>query len=469
MTVGSEDTIAAISTPPGTGGIAVVRVSGRDAAAIVEPLFQHKTRLSEAASHTALVGFFLDRPGGDALDRVVVTLFRGPNSYTGEDVVEISCHGGRYLAQLVLEAVLDRGARLAEPGEFTRRAFLNGRLDLAQAEAVADLIQAKTKESVKYAARQLRGGISRRIQSLQERLVALLAQLELELDFVEEDIELVPREKLAQDLAALRREISRLAGTYRAGRMIHEGVRVVLAGKPNVGKSSLFNALLGFERAIVDETPGTTRDAIEAQLDIDGRLFRLVDTAGLRRSEERVERKGIEITRTNLQQADLIVLLLDASEPLTDEDEVLVQEVRTISTGTEGAPEGVVVWNKMDLVEDRTPRGKNPLDWPELHISARTGAGLDALHGFLSRFLVTGAGFGGAPEEEIVTNVRHHQALRKAEAALEKAAEGISRGLSGEFIALDVREALDAVGEIVGKTTPEDVLRYIFAHFCVGK
>lgn len=464
-----EDTIAAISTPPGTGGIAVIRVSGPAAVPLVAPLFQHAERLQRARSHRALVGLLLDRPGGEVLDQVVATVFRAPNSYTGEDVVEISCHGGRYLAQLVLEAVLNRGARLAEPGEFTRRAFLNGRIDLAQAEAVADLIQARTKESVKYAARQLRGGISRHIRSFQKRLLALLARLELELDFAEEEVELVPREELRRELERLLQEITRLVRTYRTGRMIRDGVRVVITGKPNVGKSSLFNALLGFERAIVDETPGTTRDAIEAQLDIGGTLFRLIDTAGMRQTAERIERKGMAVARSHLEQADLVLLLLDASAPLTEEDTGLIERVKEIEAARNGeGPDGVVIWNKIDLLPGGAPRRENPLGWTELRLSAKTGAGLDSLHGFLSRYVQVEKAIEEG-QEEMVTSLRHQRALLKAGAALKRSLQGLERELSGEFIALDVREALDAVGEITGRTTPEDVLNYIFDHFCIGK
>ena len=466
-----KDTIAAISTPVGTGGIAVVRVSGPLAIETVDALFRHPEGIRKGESHRAYVGMFLDRPGGEVLDRVVVTLFRAPHSYTGEDVVEVSCHGGRYLAQLILESVLAQGVRLAEPGEFTRRAFLNGRLDLAQAEAVADLIQAKTRQSVKYAARQLQGGISRKIRDIRQRLVALLANVELELDFSEEEIEIVPRDELRRELEDIRARIDALVASYRTGRMIREGVRVVIAGKPNVGKSSLFNAILGFERAIVDETPGTTRDALEAQLDIGGTLFLLVDTAGLRRPAERIERKGIEITQEHLRQADLILLLQDASRGISEEDEKIVRQIREELGGerrSDGA-DGLVIWNKVDLVETRSVPSGNPLGWPEIRLSARTGEGLDELHGFLSRYVTSQAEEVAGAEGEVVTNLRHVQALRRAAEALQKAEEGILGGLSGEFVAVDLREALEAIGEIVGKTTPDDVLNYIFENFCIGK
>lgn len=463
-----KDTIAAISTPAGTGGIAVIRISGPEAVTIVEPLFEHRVPLTEVESHRAVVGYFSAEPGGEPLDQVVVTLFRAPHSYTGEDVVEISCHGGRYLAQVVLEAVLNRGARLAEPGEFTKRAFLNGRIDLAQAEAVVDLIQAQTRESLRYAARQLRGGFSRQIEALRERIVAVLANLELELDFVEEDITLAPAEEVEKALKALLTDIGKLLRSYSAGRLIHEGVRTVIVGKPNVGKSSLFNALLGYERAIVDEVPGTTRDALEAHLDIGGTLFRFVDTAGLRQSRERIEKKGMEITEKYVASADLILFVADVTSGFAEEDRKIWKRIAMRLEESREEPGIVFVWNKIDLngKEGELPgEVKNRVEGV-VSVSARRGDGLDRLHDLLAGYVKNRI---GTETGEIVTNVRHRRALDDTRAALERALSAVEKGMSGEFVAVDLREALDALGRIVGKTTPEDVLGYIFEHFCIGK
>jgi tRNA modification GTPase len=465
-----NDTIAAISTPVGEGGIAVVRASGPEAIELINGLFMQDSALHEAESHKAMVGYFREKPNGELIDQVVVTLFKGPNSYTGEDVVEIGCHGGRYLASLILESVLNQGARLAEPGEFTKRAFLNNRMDLSQAEAVADLIQAKTRQSVRYAMRQLQGGFSKKIEEIREELVNLLAHLELELDFSEEGISFVSRDKLSSIVDQISDRMKAIGQTYRTGRLVHDGIKVIIVGKPNVGKSSLFNALLGFERAIVDEIPGTTRDALDAHLDIGGTLFRLIDTAGVRETSGGIERKGIEITDSHLREADLILFLLDLGTGFTDDDETIQRRIeRTVRATEDGfVPSVLVLWNKNDLPKSIQSNGELP-NWRSFSISALTGSGLLDLHKELSNYLVSTTKRQENGPDGVITNLRHRMAVQKSLEYLGKAKESIKNEMSNEFIAIDIRDSLDALGEIMGKTTPEDVLNYIFDHFCIGK
>ncbi|MCH8124495.1 tRNA uridine-5-carboxymethylaminomethyl(34) synthesis GTPase MnmE [candidate division KSB1 bacterium] len=464
------DTIAAISTPSGEGGIAVVRVSGPQTLELIQKLFLHKGWFGGDESHIARVGYFLDKPGGERIDQVVVTLFREPNSYTGENLIEIGCHGGQYLAGLILETILHEGACLAEPGEFTKRAFVNGRMDLAQAESVADLIHAKTRQSVRYAMRQLQGGFSDQVKGIQNNILELLANLELELDFSEEDIVILPKQQVVNQVDKLIEKLNALLGTYQRGRMIHEGIRTIIVGKPNVGKSSLFNALLGFERAIVDPTPGTTRDALEAQLDIGGALFRLIDTAGIQNSDEKIEKKGIEITESHLRDADLILFILDLTTGFKEEDQVILNKIQKIVTEKtkEFTPGVIVLWNKSDIVTDDSHENVFP-EWKTIIISAVSNKGLLNLHEALANYLIPSNGKQEERQDELITNLRHRNALQGTVQNLERAKVNVENGIGNEFIAVDVRESLDSIGEIIGKKTPEDILHFIFDNFCIGK
>ncbi len=464
------DTIAAISTPSGEGGLAVVRVSGPQTLELIKPLFFYKKWFGADESHNARVGYFLDKPGGEKIDQVVVTLFRGPNSYTGENLIEIGCHGGQYLAGLILESILHEGARLADPGEFTKRAFVNGRMDLAQAESVADLIHAKTRQGVRYAMRQLQGGFSDQIKELQNNILELLANLELELDFSEEGIVIIPKQQVVNQVDKLIENITALLGTYQRGRMIHEGIRTIIVGKPNVGKSSLFNALLGFERAIVDSTPGTTRDALEAELDIGGALFRLIDTAGMRKSDEKIEKKGIEIAESHLRDADLILFILDLTTGFREEDQIILNKIQEIATEkTKEFTTGVIViWNKSDMVPDSSHDNVFP-ECKTITVSAVSNKGLLNLHDALTTYLIPSNGNQEERQDELITNLRHRNSLRGAVQNLEMAKASVENGISNEFIAVDVREALDSIGEIIGKKTPDDILHFIFDNFCIGK
>lgn len=465
----NTETIVAIATPHGTGGIAVVRLSGESAISKVEKLFGGKKPIGKSPTHTVHVGNFHEKPGGEIIDSVVVTIFRQPNSYTGEDVVEISCHGGKYLTRLIIESLMDLGISLAPPGEFTKRAFLNGKIDLSQAEAVADLINAKTKIGLRSAVEQLKGKPSAKINKIQNQLIELAANLELELDFFEEDITIMPKKEVLQELGEAREKIAGLIQSYAKGRLMRDGVVVAIAGKPNVGKSSLFNALLGYERAIVDKSPGTTRDAIEANLDIEGVLFRLLDTAGIRRAFSGVEKKGQDITSTTIKNADLIIFVLDIFTGYQGEDEKIAAMIQKTVQNPDGGfpPEVLIVWNKIDIKTKKKTEALN-FDWPVLELSAKNRDGLPGLHDYLAGF-VRSTPIKRNTQNPTVTNIRHYKLLQKAKTQIEKAEKGLEKKMSNEFISMDLRIAIDIIGEILGKTTNEEILKHIFANFCIGK
>ena len=457
------DTIAAIATPIGTGGIAVIRISGEEAFRIADQIFRGKTLPSSAKSHTLHFGLIVDPQTGEPLDEVVISLYRAPHSYTGEDVVEISCHGGIYLSRKILELVLRMGARLAQPGEFTKRAFLNGRIDLSQAEAVADLIRARTDRSLRSSLSQLRGELSAKIRELRDSLIDICSLLELELDFSEEDIEFVDKEEVITRIDRTLERMDKLISSYDKGRFLAEGVKLAIVGRPNVGKSSLLNALLGRERAIVAPTPGTTRDTLEEALDIDGLLFRVIDTAGLRRARTHVEREGIRRTEKRMEEADLVLWVVDGSEELTPEDEEILERVRSRNQ------RAIIAVNKIDLpqrIDLRDLREKTS-PYPLLRISAKEGTGLGELEKAVVESVLEG-GIPG-PDGAVVTNLRHREALIRAKDHLGQAKTSLERGMSQEFAALDLRGALDSLGEIIGVTTPEDILKEIFSRFCIGK
>jgi len=463
-----KDTIISIATPKGSGGIAVLRLSGNEAISQADKLFVGKKSLRDVKTHNAAVGVILDKPKGNTIDKVVMTIFRAPNSYTGEDVVEISCHGGTYLSSFILDRFLELNVRLAEPGEFTKRAFLNDKIDLAQAEAVADLIHSKTRSSLNAAINQLEGHYSKSIEKIRKQLIDLTANLELELDFAEEDITLKPREQILVELEKIINDIENLIISYKKGRLIHDGVKVAITGKPNVGKSSLFNALLGYERAIVDETPGTTRDTIDAQLDIQGSLIKIFDTAGLRNASEKIEKKGISITEERIKKSDIILFLMDCTTGFSKEDEEIIQKIDLINKNREKifSSDFLMVWNKIDLKKPQKKKdcfGKNIFE-----ISAKTGVGLESLHKYFAEYTYNEE-CSEHLNKQLITNVRHYNLLKKSKLFLVKAKESCLNDMSNEFIALDLRTALDAVGEIIGKITTDDILNHIFANFCIGK
>jgi tRNA modification GTPase len=448
----AEDTIAAIATPPGAGGIGIIRVSGPAAEAIADAIFSRRS-LTPWASHQLYHGRVV-RADGTAIDDGLAVLMRAPRSYTGEDVLEIHCHGSPAVLRLVLQRVMELGARPAAPGEFTKRAFLNGKLDLTQAEAVADLVRARTAEGTVQAADQLFGRLSERLDALRQQLLHAKACLELRIDFSEEDVD--PRQA-APDDALLRSllEIDALLATYRRGKLLREGVRVAITGRPNVGKSSLLNALLGTERAIVTALPGTTRDVIEDSADFDGLAVVLSDTAGLREAPGEIERVGIERAHRVARAADLTLIVLDTSVPLDEPSELLDME-RTI-----------LVLNKIDLPSawdeaDLSPQAKR---YPLVRVSAKELIGLEGLRRRVVETLGASQNDGLPP----LTTARQRDALVQARESVVRALEGLEKNLAPELVAVDVAAALDQIGSITGAVTNEDVLDAIFREFCIGK
>lgn len=459
-----DDTIAAIATPIGEGAIAVIRVSGPDAIATLDKLFRGKTTLSDASGFTAHYGRLVDLKGSP-VDEVIVTLFREPHSYTGENVVEVSCHGGLYNTQKVLETVLSAGVRRAEPGEFTKRAFLNGKMDLSQAEAVADLIAARSEASHHSSLNLLEGKFSDQINGLRTKLVDLSSMLELELDFAEEGIELLSQKEVAQRIQTVKAKIEEMVRTYQIGKVYREGASVAIIGKPNAGKSSLFNALLKENRAIVTPIPGTTRDSLEESISIGGVLFRLSDTAGIRDTSDAIELEGVSRTRKLVSHADVLLLVIDASSgPDRSEAISFLQSIQP------RAPV-VVVYNKIDLCElNGGALGEynfGDATCVEVQASALTGFGLDEVRDNILRFTV-GASAGGYQGIQAI-NSRHKSALEAARTYLTKAELSLQNGASAEFVALDVRSANDCLAEIVGEISTEETLNNIFSRFCIGK
>lgn len=452
----SGDTISAIATPPGEGGVGIVRVSGARAFEIARQLFRPLPEQIE--SHRVYVGWLVDAHTGERVDRALLLPFRAPRSYTGEDVVEFSCHGGVVLLRRVLRLTLQGGARLAQPGEFTLRAFLNGRLDLAQAEAVADLVRARTESAQRLALRQHEGELSRAIHALRDTLLGILAQVEAHLDF-SEDIGELDHARLHERIRSLIGRCQSLLATARYGRLLREGAAVVLAGRPNVGKSSLMNALLGEERAIVTDIPGTTRDVIRESIQIEGIPVQIWDTAGLRETEDTVERFGVERTHRSLQQADLILFVLAAPEGYTPEDQALLERLPREHT--------LLVWNKGDLV----PEAEYPLllqqASPAVVVSALTGWNLGALREAIAERLLGSDWL--TPEGAIVASERHQIALQGAIDSLQQAMQSAEAALPPELLSVDLRGALDALGLITGETVTEDIVERIFSDFCIGK
>ncbi|MBN1781785.1 tRNA uridine-5-carboxymethylaminomethyl(34) synthesis GTPase MnmE [bacterium] len=461
MTLSQNDTIAAVATPPGQGGIAVIRISGPHARACIQSVFFPSTAEKKPATHRAEHGWIRDN--GEPIDEVLVTWFQAPSSYTGEDVVEISCHGGTYVAGRILDLIIRQGTRPARPGEFTERAFLNGKMDLSQAEAVADLIHARTEAARVVAAYQLEGRLSDEIARMRELLTETCGLLELELDFCEEDVKFSSRDEMDRRLQTLQSRLESLLGSFARGRICREGIRLVIIGRPNVGKSSLLNRLIEKERAIVTDVPGTTRDTLEEMLDVEGVLFIVTDTAGVRETREPVEMEGVRRTRQAMDSADMILWVLDNHESWHPEDAVLMQKLQELKVP------GFCVINKCDLKTrlQAEPAGQHLPEWPVLSVSARTGAGLDRLIQALKNRALSGDLPGEG--ELLITKARHADAIRSCLNHLDNARKTAEQGLSQEFIALDLRGALDALGRITGQVTSDDILNRIFSDFCIGK
>ncbi len=458
MDTSGSDTIAAISTPPGEAGIGIVRLSGPDAVAIAERLFRAPGKKSGGAlaSHRLHYGFILDPSTGEAVDEVLLAVMKAPRSYTREDVVEINCHGGLLPLKRALMLALQSGARLAGPGEFTRRAFLNGRVDLAQAEAVIDLVRARTEAAEKLAMRQLGGALSGKINSLRDGLLDVCAHVEAWLDFPEEDIEPRSLSGIKEECAKAADEMEALVKGYDEGRYYREGLRTAIVGKPNVGKSSLLNALLERDRAIVTEMPGTTRDVIEERLNIGGLPVVITDTAGIRRAHDMAEEEGVRRSLEALKDADLVLGVLDGSLPLSEEDERVIDNL--------AGRNAILVLNKADI--GRREGGLDGVGFPAVRVSAKTGEGLEALKDAVFDACVSSPA--GRGEGVVVTNLRHRTALDASRKALLAAISALETEPL-EIAALELRESLDRLGEIVGAVSTDDILDKIFSDFCIGK
>lgn len=449
-----NQTIAAIATPPGEGAIGIIRLSGADAITIADAIFSGK-QLVKQTTHTIHFGKIMD--GNAIIDEVVVSLYKGPKSYTGEDVVEISCHGSQYVLEKILELCLRHGAQLAKAGEYTQRAYLNGKMDLTQAEAVADLIASQSAAAHKAAIHTLRGGFSSELQDLREQLIQFSALLELELDFSEEDVEFADRTKFYQLIDILTSATARLINSFSLGNVIKKGVSVAIIGKPNAGKSTLLNALLNEERAIVSDIAGTTRDSIEEVLNINGVLFRLIDTAGIREhTADVIEAMGVERSRDIMKRADIVVYLFDVREESAQEIEA--QQQYFIQEGTQYLLAG----NKTDLADNPQATFGSEV----LYLSAKNKENIQELRQALYNKVIGGK---LNTEGTIVTNARHHAALQEVMKSLLDIRTGMDNQLSGDLVALDVRRCLHFLGEITGQVTTEDKLDYIFSKFCIGK
>ena len=465
MIASNDDTIGAISTPLGEGGIGIIRLSGRDAIHIAECIFsspKDKT-LSGQESHRIIYGRIHDPATGARIDEVLVTIMKSPSSYTREDVVEINCHGGMVPLRETFELVLRYGARMAEPGEFTRRAFLNGRIDLSQAEAVLDLIRAKTEESRRIALEQLQGGLSKKITELRDSLAQICAQAEAHIDFPEDEIEPASEKHLLESTVRIERELEDLLKTFREARFFREGLSTTIVGRPNVGKSSLLNSLLKRDRAIVTDMPGTTRDVIEEYLNIHGLPLRIMDTAGIRDVSDVAEREGVMRSLSSIEHADLVIALFDSSEPLNDQDLQVLDKIR--------GRNALIVLNKNDLAcaLDKADMKRLRADHhrPVVHISATGGNGLDTLK--TSIFESCLKDWKEEREGIVVSNLRHKTAIEHARSALTRGRGLLTGNQPLEFLALEFRDALDHLGEIVGTVTADDILDMIFNDFCIGK
>lgn len=448
-----EETIAAIATPPGEGGVAIIRISGKNSLQVAAcvfsgPIFQYK-------SHTAHYGHILNE-SKEIVDDVLIMPMLGKRSYTGEDTVEIFCHGGSLITRRVLETVLRAGARHALPGEFTFKAFINGKLDLAQAEAVQELIAAKNERALDAAESQLKGALSEKIRVFQRKLTTIAAILEAWVDFPEEGLEFATMEEIASDLTLVSSELKKLYLTFHDGKMIKDGISLCLVGSPNAGKSSLMNALLEKERAIVSHMPGTTRDVLEDSLYLNGLNFRLLDTAGIRETEESIEQEGIRRSKQAMSEADLILFVLDAAKGISEEEQQIINVVPPEKT--------IAIWNKIDLEN----AGSLKINFPHVvEISAKHKLGLDSLKQTIDHVIWKK----GPPskEEVVLTNVRHKEAIQQAMAGIERVLQGLNDNVSPEFLTMDMRQSLNELGKIIGSNISEDILSEIFSRFCIGK
>lgn len=460
------DTIVAPATVPGSGAISIVRISGPRALEAVSAVVSFSRPLNDAPGYSIRYGTALQNDGS-VLDEVLVSVFRAPHSYTGEEAAEISCHASRYVVETLLQRLCDAGARAAEPGEFTRRAFVNGKMDLAQAEAVADVIQSDNAAAHRVAMNQLRGGYSSRLKELRDKLLEVTALMELELDFSEEDVEFADRSHLVSLVEETLAHIRTLTDSFRLGNAIKTGIPVAIVGATNTGKSTLLNALLGEDRAIVSDIAGTTRDTVEETFNINGTVFRLIDTAGIRETEEEIEKIGISRSLLKLSQADIVLGVIDATAPLSEQRQHIQEIASRIRFDKQTL---LLLLNKMDLVSEPS-RAETMLvldrEIPTIPLSAKTGQGLETLKNYL--VTVWEKRLKGAEQALLVTNIRHYNALHKAADALELVKAGIASGTPTDLVSQDMRDSLYHLGSILGTITDDEILGRIFERFCIGK
>ncbi|MGE5810682.1 MAG: tRNA uridine-5-carboxymethylaminomethyl(34) synthesis GTPase MnmE [Ignavibacteria bacterium] len=448
----TEDTITAIATPPGCGAISIIRVSGAQTFDIADKIFSGQIKISEAGSHTVHYGRIINSTGD--IDDVLISIFKTPHSYTGEDSIEISTHGNPLILKKIVELLVQSGARLAEPGEFSKRAFLNNRIDLSQAEAVIDLISARTDTALRGARNQLDGILSKKISFLKNNLLNTISLVEIGLDFAEEDIEIIENKELLKKIENVSCEIENLLASYSFGKVIKDGVNVVIIGKPNVGKSSLLNYLLKEPRVIVSSIPGTTRDIIREEISIDGILFRMFDTAGIRDTQNEIEKEGVLRSREAIKNSDIVIFMNDTVQEYSFD---ILNEACSLVDKKKIIP----VINKIDLLNNQ-----NYLNG-DLGISVKTGEGIDHLLELLKEMALRNSNY--TEKSAVVSNVRHYKCLENTKNSLEKAKESILNKYSGEFVAVDLRNAITNLSEIIGEVTTEDILNNIFQKFCIGK
>jgi tRNA modification GTPase len=453
-----NDTIVAIATPPGVGAIGVIRLSGDKSFEIINNLFPSKD-LAIQPANTLHVGYLKDND--NILDEVVISIFKAPSSYTGEDVIEISCHGSPFIQQNVINAVIKKGARLAKPGEFTQRAFLNGKLDLTQAEAVADLIASNTTASQNAALKNMRGGFSFILNEMRERMIQFYALIELELDFSEEDVEFADRKKFLNLLEEISLTVNNLLQSFKLGNVIKNGVSVAIVGSPNAGKSTLLNTLLNEKRAIVSEIAGTTRDTIEEVININGILFRLIDTAGIREhSADSIENMGVLKSKEKIQQADIVLYLFDINASGADELISFINDIKKQNSNV------ITVANKKDSTDEKLLQDYEETFKEAIFISAKMNTGIDLLK---EKLFINAAGNTMLSENIVVTNARHNGALKEVQRSIDDIRKGIENNISGDLLTPDIRRCLHYLGEITGEISNEDMLDYIFSKFCIGK
>lgn len=457
-----EDTIAAIATPAGTGSIGIIRVSGSRCRDIASLIFRPSNKTDNFSSHRLYHGDIVSPATGRVIDEVLISFMMKPHSYTGEDILEINCHGSAFILQSVLSLVIEAGARLAEPGEFTKRAFLNNRINLAQAEAVAEIIMAKSDKALDLAVSHLKGNLAGKIETIRRAIIDILAILETSIDFSDDDVEIGNLPTAARDIEAIIGELTELALTYNEGKIYRDGINAVIMGRPNVGKSSLLNRLLGEKRAIVTDIPGTTRDFIEEIVPIKGVPVRLMDTAGIREPQNVIEEEGVNLVWEKLSLADMVLVVVDGSESLTKQDAEIIKSCKT--------KKFLLLINKADLphaIGEKELASLDPNAMPPIWISAKHGDGMPALKDAIHGLALSGADCRSTLN--IVSNIRQKMAIEKTRDMLSKARDSILQGLSPEFPAFDIRQALERLGEIAGETVTDEVLEKIFSIFCIGK